>query len=158
MGQAFETWQDRVEQRLARKNQRLTPQRRLVCEVLFHSGEHKNVDEIHQLVRARDGSVGHATVYRTLKLLQELDLVHANSFTDGTARYEVATGSEEHHDHLVCRRCGRIVEFENNDIERLQEAVAAAHGFRLLDHQMVLYGECTGEVCPEAPVRPSAAT
>ena len=148
----FDTWYGRLEQKLARQNQRLTPQRRVIAEVLFHHGEHKNVDELHQLVRAQDPSVGHATVYRTLKLLQELDLVHANNCTDGTARFEVATGVDEHHDHLVCRSCGHIVEFEDAQIERLQEAVAAAHGFRLADHKMVLYGDCLRKNCPHVAV------
>lgn len=148
MGIDFEAWSELLEQKLARNHQRLTPQRKMIADVLFHEGEHKNVDEVHQLVRARDSSVGHATVYRTLKLLQELELVHANSMVDGTARYEVAADHDEHHDHLVCRTCGHIVEFENEAIERLQEQVAKAHGFRLADHRMMLYGECLQTDCP----------
>ncbi len=147
----FESWSELLEQKLARNHQRLTPQRRMIADVLFHEGEHKNVDELHQLVRARDGSVGHATVYRTLKLLQELELVHANSLVDGTARYEVANAHDEHHDHLVCRQCGHIVEFENEAIEQLQEQVARQHGFRLADHRMMLYGDCTRSPCPNDP-------
>jgi Fur family transcriptional regulator, ferric uptake regulator len=145
----FESWSLRLEQALARKHQRLTPQRRVIADVLYHDGEHKNVDELHQLVRVRDATVGHATVYRTLKLLQELDLVHAHSFEDGTARYEVVAEHDEHHDHLICRECGHVVEFENAAIERLQHEVAARQGFRLVDHRMVLYGECLRSPCPD---------
>jgi Fur family ferric uptake transcriptional regulator len=145
---SYEAWNLRLEQELARNHQRLTPQRRVIADVLFHEGEHKNVDEVYQLVRARDPNVGHATVYRTLKLLHELELVSAHSFEDGTARYEVSSERDEHHDHLVCRSCGHIVEFENDAIERLQREVAAKYGFELADHRMVLYGECTRVPCP----------
>ncbi len=144
----FDHWIARVEHELSRKNQRLTPQRRVIAEALFHDGVHRNVDELYQLVRDRDRTVGHATVYRTMKLLQELDLVSANNFADGSARYEVAGAGDAHHDHLVCRTCDHIVEFEDDQVERLQEAIATRLGFVLRDHRMVLFGDCVRQACP----------
>ena len=91
--------------------------------------------------------MGYATVYRTLKLLEGLELVHTNTFVDGTARYEVASDDDAHHDHLVCHECGYITEFENAEIERLQESVATRLGFELVDHRMVLYGRCIKAQC-----------
>ena len=147
MTHSFQQWCSELERKLARNQQRLTPQRRLIADVLFAQSGHVNVDELHQLVRQRDGSVGYATVYRTLKLLETLDLVHTNTFVDGTARYEVATDDDSHHDHLICRDCGYVTEFENAEIERLQESVATRLGFELVDHRMVLYGRCTKVPC-----------
>ncbi len=153
MTHTFEQWCGDLEDLLARNQQRLTPQRRVIAEVLFGQDGHVNVDELHQLVRAKDGSVGYATVYRTLKLLEDHDLVHTNTFVDGTARYEIAAHDDEHHDHLVCKDCGHITEFENHDIERLQEEVATKLGFELVDHAMVLYGRCGRDPCPHRDAR-----
>ncbi|HAN32112.1 MAG TPA: transcriptional repressor [Myxococcales bacterium] len=129
-----------MEARLSRNQQRLTPQRRLIARVLHGHDGHVNVDDLHQLVRRKDKSVGYATVYRMLKLLEDYELVQTNTFVDGTARYEIASKHHSHHDHLVCKECGTVVEFENEEIERLQELVAAQLGFDLVDHKMVLYG------------------
>lgn len=147
MSQTFEQWCGELERKLSRNQQRLTPQRRVIADVLFSHDGHVNVDELHQLVRARDSSVGYATVYSTLKLLEQLELVHTNTFVDGTVRYEIAGDADAHHDHLVCRDCGHITEFENHEIERLQESVAAKLGFELVDHKMVLYGRCIKGSC-----------
>ena len=148
MSQSFQQWCADLESKLARNQQRLTPQRRLIAEVLYGQSGHVNVDELHQLVRSRDSSVGYATVYRMLKLLEDHDLVHTNTFVDGTARYEVAALHDDHHDHLVCKDCGHITEFENDEIERQQEQVATTLGFELVDHAMVLYGRCLKDPCP----------
>ena len=84
-----------------------------------------------------------ATIYRTMKLLSESGLAHARNFGDGQTRYEPAFG-REHHDHLICTRCGAIIEFENDRIEQLQDVVAKKHGFRVTSHKMELYGLCKG--------------
>jgi len=80
-------------------------------------------------------------VYRTMKLLAESGLAHAQNFGDGQTRYEAAVG-REHHDHLICTRCSTIIEFENDQIERMQDAVARRHGFKVSSHKMELYGLC----------------
>jgi len=139
----FEQWCQTFEQKLVDHQQRLTPQRRTIARILFaEEGRHLNVDELHQEVRQQDSSVGYATVYRTLKLLEEHELVHSNKFGDGTRRYEIAYGAAHHHDHLICTECGRIVEFQHDQIEHLQNEIAAEHGYQLTDHRMVLFGLC----------------
>ena len=133
-------------EKLARKHQRLTPQRRAVADVLCRQDAHLNVDELHALVRQEHPTIGYATVYRTMKLLEEHALVSVETFHDGTARYEVSHGVE-HHDHLVCLTCGAVIEFEHEQIERLQDEVAKQHGFKLESHKMVLYGRCQVDDC-----------
>lgn len=125
------------------RNLRLTEQRRLIAEVFFHSGGHPSAEEITRDVKAANSSIGFATVYRTLKLLTEAGLAKGMSIGDGFSRYEPPS-QHGHHDHLICRACGRIVEFENNQIESLQEKVARQHGFTVTDHKLELYGLCGG--------------
>ncbi len=138
---SLDTWRELFIQRIAKDGQRSTPQRLLIAETLYHHG-HLNADELHQKVRLDDPTVGYATVYRTLKLLEHYGLVHASNFRDGTSRYEVQVGGDEHHDHMICTKCGAIVEFENDAIEQLQKEIAKSHGFTLTSHRMDLYGLC----------------
>jgi len=137
----------RLAQWLSQTGRKFTGQRKLITEVFFdprHRRGHPSVDELHQAVRARDPSVGYATVYRTLKLLVECGLAMPRQLGDNQTRYEPEAPGE-HHDHLVCLDCGAIVEFENPQIEKLQEEVAAEFGFEIESHRMVLYGRCGGE-------------
>ena len=126
---------------IAKQGLKNTPQRRLIVDVFFTSGKHLSTEELYDRVRAVDDGVGQATVYRTLKLLCEADLAREMHFGDGTARYEPIT-DDSHHDHLICTACGRNQEFVNEDIERLQEELAARYGFVLTSHRMYLYGVC----------------
>jgi Fur family ferric uptake transcriptional regulator len=136
---------DRLRTRLAeymdRHGLRSTSQRRLVTEVFFRSSGHLSIEDLLGEVRREDEKVGYATVYRTLKLLKECGLAYERHFGDGVSRYEVAL-EDEHHDHLICLDCGRIVEFEDDEIEDLQEKLAARHGFQLKRHKHELYGIC----------------
>jgi Fur family ferric uptake transcriptional regulator len=125
---------------LARKSLKWTRQREHILDLFLRSGEHLTCEEIHARVVRRDPSVGLATVYRTLRLFVEADIAAERRFNDGVTRYEPA---QAHHDHMLCVRCGRIVEFENDDIERLQESIATRHGFRLMSHRHELYGSCS---------------
>jgi Fur family ferric uptake transcriptional regulator len=118
-----------------------TRQRNLIIDTFFSLDGHLSVEEVWEKVRELDRRVSVATVYRTMKLLQESGLAHARNFGDGQTRYEPAVG-REHHDHLICTRCGTIIEFENDQIERLQEAVARRHAFKVTSHKMELYGLC----------------
>jgi len=126
---------------MAERGMKTTRQRTLIIDTFFEVGGHLSVEELWGRVRGRDTRVSVATVYRTMKLLAESGLVHAQNFGDGQTRYEVAVG-REHHDHLICTGCGAIVEFENDRIEALQEAVARRHGFQVRSHKMELYGLC----------------
>jgi Fur family ferric uptake transcriptional regulator len=118
-----------------------TRQRGLIIDTFFSSGGHLSVEELWSKVREQDTRVSVATVYRTMKLLNDCGLAHARNVGDGQTRYEAAAG-RHHHDHLICTRCGRIVEFENDRIEAMQQAVARKHGFTVTSHKMELYGLC----------------
>ena len=100
-----------------------------------------SIEELLADVRALDPKVGYATVYRTLKLMAESGIAYEREFGDGLTRYELADG-QAHHDHLICDQCGRITEFEEPEIQRLQDKVAASHGFELRSHKHELYGIC----------------
>lgn len=118
-----------------------TRQRTLIVETFFGSEGHLSVEELWDKVRGTDARVSVATVYRTMKLLSDSGLAHARNFGDGQTRYEAAVG-RHHHDHLICTSCGTIVEFENDRIEAMQDAVARRHGFKVTSHKMELYGLC----------------
>jgi Fur family ferric uptake transcriptional regulator len=114
--------------------------RDLVVETFIAADDHMSLDSILTKVRAKNPGVGMATVYRTMRLLEEAGLVQARDFSGATV-FEVTSG-RPHHDHLICERCGRIVEFVSEAIERMQEKVATDHGFVLQRHRHELFGLC----------------
>jgi Fur family ferric uptake transcriptional regulator len=140
----------RLNEYMDQKGLRSTAQRRLVTEVFFESDGHLSIEDLLLEVRSKDPKVGYATVYRTLKLLKECGLAYERHFGDGVSRYEVAH-EDEHHDHLICLDCGHIVEFENEEIERLQEDLARRNGFELRRHKHELYGTCAKPSCERRP-------
>lgn len=132
----------RLKDKVRRFGLKLTKQREAICEVFFAQVGHRRAEEILKDVRAQDPNVSLATVYRTLKLLQEYGLAESHNFQDGQAFFEPCFDDSEHHDHLICTRCGHILEFVNAAIEKLQIKVAATHGFKMTNHKMELYGLC----------------
>ena len=126
---------------MAKKGLRSTDQRRLIVETFFKAPNHVSIEELLAQVRVQDPKVGYATVYRTLKLLTECGVAFERRFGDGLARYELADEAS-HHDHLICVDCGTIVEFEEERIEALQEAVAEKYGYELRSHKHEMYGVC----------------
>ena len=120
------------------KGLRMTEQRRVVAQVLQQSADHPDVEELHRRAAAVDPRISIATVYRTVRLFEEAGILTRHDFGDGRARYEQAP--EEHHDHLIDARSGRVVEFQSPEIEKLQEKVARKLGFRLIGHRLELYG------------------
>lgn len=137
---------------MIKKGLRSTSQRRLVTDVFFRSGGHLSIEDLLAKVREQDPRVGYATVYRTLRLLAECQLANVRHFGDGVARYELADEGEHHHDHLICVDCSRIVEFEDEAIELLQDRIAERYGFQLRSHKHELYG-----VCPDCQAKAKAA-
>ena len=123
------------------KGLKSTTQRDEIVNAFFNLREHISIEELHHKIQKKNPKIGYTTVYRTLKLLTESGLAHERQFGDGQARYEPVT-AEEHHDHLICLKCGTITEFENKKIERLQEDVAKQHGFEVKNHKLELYGYC----------------
>jgi Fur family ferric uptake transcriptional regulator len=130
-----------LERALARRGLRHTRQREVLTEIFFKTDGHFSLDELLAMAKTKNAGIGYATVYRTLKLLTELGLAQERQFADGQTRYE-ATDGQHHHDHLICTRCRKIVEFEEDRIEKLQDEVAERLGFRLSSHKMELYGLC----------------
>jgi len=127
-----------IENKCIQQGVRLTDQRKLVAKVMSESVDHPDVDELHKRVNKIDSKISIATVYRTVKLFEEAGVVAKHDFKGTKARYEEAT--QEHHDHLIDVNTGEITEFVNEDIEKLQEKVAAKLGYKLVDHRLELYG------------------
>lgn len=123
---------------------KLTKQREAICQVFFAAVGHLSAEDILHKARALDPQVSLATVYRTLKILQENGLVTSHNFQDDQALFEPRF-DDEHHDHLICTECGKIVEFMNLEMEKLQLSIAKAHGFSITDHKMEIYGLC--DIC-----------
>lgn len=118
-----------------------TAQREEIAQVFFSTNRHISVEELYSEVRRHNPRVGYATVYRTMKLLKECGLAAERHFADGQARFENVE-AERHHDHIICERCGRIVEFIQPQIEKLQADVAQRFGFVASTHKMEIYGIC----------------
>ena len=129
----------KIEEKCKKKGVRLTDQRKLIAKVMSESTDHPDVDELHKRVIKLDKKVSIATVYRTVKLFEESGILAKHDFKGGKARYEEI--SESHHDHLIDVNTGEIIEFVNEDIEKLQKTVADKLGYRLIDHKLELYGK-----------------
>ena len=127
-----------IENKCIQQGVRLTEQRKLVAKVMSESSDHPDVDELHKRVNKIDSKISIATVYRTVKLFEEAGVVAKHDFKGTKARYEEAT--QEHHDHLIDVNTGEITEFVDEEIEKLQEKVAAKLGYKLVDHRLELYG------------------
>jgi Fur family transcriptional regulator, ferric uptake regulator len=130
----------RFKEHLRGQKLKSTAQRDTIANAFFAAQNHISVEELYTQVRQINPHIGYATVYRTMKLLTECGLAVERHFRDGSARYE--TAQKKHHDHLICERCGTIVEFEEDRIEALQEQIAKRLGFRFTGHKMELYGVC----------------
>ena len=127
-----------IENKCIKKGVRLTEQRKLVAKVMSESKDHPDVDELHKRVNKLDSKISIATVYRTVKLFEESGIVAKHDFKGNKARYEETT--QEHHDHLIDINTGKITEFVDDDIEKLQKKVAEKLGYKLVDHRLELYG------------------
>lgn len=127
-----------LEQACVDKGLRMTDQRRVIARVLGDSEDHPDAEELHRRANSLDASISLATVYRTVKLFEESGIIERHEFRDGRSRFEQVT--EEHHDHLIDVRTGDVVEFQNEEIERLQEFIAKELGYKLVDHRLELYG------------------
>lgn len=117
---------------------RMTEQRRVIARVLSESADHPDVEELYRRSVAIDPKISISTVYRTVKLLEDAGIIARHEFGDGRSRYEQVP--ETHHDHLIDLKTGKVIEFRDEEIERLQEAIARKFGFRLVDHRLELYG------------------
>ncbi|CDO59841.1 Ferric uptake regulation protein FUR [Candidatus Phaeomarinobacter ectocarpi] len=129
---------DRLETLCIEKGMRMTEQRRVIARVLSAADDHPDVEELYRRASEVDSNISIATVYRTVRLFEEAGILERHDFRDGRSRYEPAT--DDHHDHLINVQTGDVIEFNNDEIERLQEIVARELGFKLVDHRLELYG------------------
>ena len=127
-----------IEQKCIAKGVKLTDQRRIIAKVMSESQDHPDVDELYNRVSTIDSKISIATVYRTVKLFEEAGIVAKHDFKGGKARYEQL--NESHHDHLIDIKTGEIIEFVDDEIEKLQQKVAEKYGYKLVDHKLELYG------------------
>jgi Fur family ferric uptake transcriptional regulator len=129
---------NRLEELCLEHGIRMTEQRRVIARVVSDSHDHPNVEELHRRANEVDAGISIATVYRTVRLFEEAGILERHDFRDGRARYEMAP--EEHHDHLIDLRSGKVIEFQDDRIEKLQDEIARRLGYRLVDHRLELYG------------------
>jgi Fur family ferric uptake transcriptional regulator len=133
---------EQLSEYLAGQGLKSTHQRDDILDVFVSVGRHVSAEELYLLVRKSHPRIGFATVYRTLKLLAHAGLAEERRFEDGFTRYEYRA-TDGHHDHLICTKCGRIIEFENERIEQLQQDVARKNRFQVQSHKLELYGLCS---------------
>ena len=129
---------DTILQRSEQKGLRMTSQRKIIAQVLEDAADHPDVEELYKRASKIDLTISIATVYRTVKLFDEAGILDKLEFGDGRARYEDA--EREHHDHLIDINSGRVIEFMDSDIEKLQEKIAQKLGYKLMGHKLELYG------------------
>jgi Fur family ferric uptake transcriptional regulator len=134
---------DQLAEYLASRGLRSTSQRDAILDIFVEAGRHVSAEELYARVKKVHPGIGFATVYRTLKLFGEAGLAQERRFEDGYTRYE-HTSPDAHHDHLICTKCGAIIEFENERIEALQQDVAKKNHFSVQSHKLELYGLCAG--------------
>ncbi len=126
-----------IEEACIAKGMRMTDQRRVIARVIASADDHPDVEELHRRASAVDPNISLSTVYRTVKLFEDAAIITRHAFGDGRARYEPIP--ESHHDHLIDLRSGQVVEFQSEEIERLQAEVARKLGYKLVDHRLELY-------------------
>ncbi len=126
---------------LEKKDLKLTSQRRAILHQAIHANGHFSAEKLLAFSKKADRTISKATVYRTLALLKESKVLEEQDFGDGKKLYERAQG-RKHHDHFICVRCGKIIEFENDHIEKLQDAEARRHHFKVVYHSLKLFGFC----------------
>ena len=129
---------DSIEKKCISKGVKLTEQRKIIARVMSESDDHPDVDELYKRVSKIDSKISIATVYRTVKLFEESGILTKHEFKGGKARYEEL--NESHHDHLIDIKTGEIIEFVDDEIEKLQKKVAEKYGYELVDHKLELYG------------------
>ncbi len=127
-----------LEEQCVERGMRMTEQRRVIARVLDQSADHPDVEELYRRAVEVDPNISISTVYRTVKMFEDSGIIERHDFRDGRSRYE--TVPDEHHDHLIDLKTGRVIEFQSAEIEALQEKIARKHGFKLVDHRLELYG------------------
>ena len=138
-----------LRQKFKDRDYKLTPQRQVILQVfLDNRDKHLSAEDVHNIVRQQSNDIGLATVYRTLELLSELEILQKMDFGDGRSRYEInETNTPHHHHHLICLSCGRVIEFADDLMDNLENIIAKNSNFTIVDHQVKFYGYC--QECPK---------
>ena len=142
------TAEQKLKKYLLENGLKTTKQRNRILEIFLEKDRHMTPEEVLDAVQTHIPSVGLATIYRTMKLLVKAGVAHERRFADGLLRYEIAVEGE-HHDHIICLDCGKIVEFEDEIIEARQKIVAEEHGFEIISHRLDIYARCLPECPPD---------
>lgn len=129
----------RIEKLCREKGLKMTDQRRVIAQVLSDAADHPDAEEVHRRANSIDNRISMATVYRTVRLLEEAHILERHDFGDGRARYEPASADDKHHHHIINIRTGEVTEFEDDDLEELKQRIAAKLGFRIVGERLELY-------------------
>lgn len=127
-----------LEQLCARHSMRMTDQRRIIAKILTESKDHPDAEEIFNRAKIIDNKISVSTVYRTVRLLEQEGILNRLDFRDGRSRYEEST--DDHHDHLICIKTGKIIEFHDEDLEKLKNKIAEKLGYKMIDHRLEIFG------------------
>ncbi|WP_102400578.1 Fur family transcriptional regulator [Haloimpatiens massiliensis] len=144
MGEIFPNFMEKLKNDLKDKGYKLTPQRRaIVSTIIENEGKHLTAEEIYDLVKEGCPEIGLATVYRTLQLLEQLSVVSKLELDDGCSRYELVHENENHkHHHLICTKCGKVIEVKDDLLEDLESKIEETYKFKIYDHSLKFYGLC----------------
>ncbi len=135
---------DNIRQKFHDKECKLTPQRQKILKVFMNNeGKHLSAEDVYSILKKKHPDIGLATVYRTLDLLADMEVLQRMDFGDGRSRYEFTQNEIHHHHHLICTRCGMVTEFADDLLDSLEEAIAKRSGFEVVDHQLKFFGYCT---------------
>lgn len=139
----MEKLKEKFKMRLAENNYKLTRQREIILETILEKENwHFTAEELFSAVRKKDKDIGMATIYRTLELMQNLDIVHVLDFNDDSRKYEVHL-EEAHHHHLICKGCGKLIEFSDQDIDYFEAELEDKYDFEITEHKLRFYGYCS---------------
>ena len=134
---------NRIKQEFKSKGYKLTPQRRATLEVIFkNKGKHMSAEEVFLEVKKLCPEIGLATVYRTILLLEEMQVLQKHNFADGRNRYELTNPEEHHHHHLICNKCGKVIEVEEDLLDDLENKIQIEYQFQIEDHRVQFTGYC----------------
>ncbi len=140
MPKKFEDYKEKLKEIVKSKGLKYSTQREEILKVLYNSKEHLTSEEIYNEVKKINRNIGLATVYRALAFLEEQGLINSISFGSEGKKYELNRG--KHHDHMICINCNKIIEFFDEELEKLQKEIAEKHGFKLIAHELNMYGIC----------------
>ena len=129
--------------KLSEKNYKFTKQRELIINTIIEKGNwHFSAEELFEELRKKDGEIGMATVYRTIELLKELEIIHVLDFKEESRKYELKL-KDSHHHHLICKKCGKLIEFNDQDIDYFEKELEKKYNFKVTEHKLGFYGYCS---------------